>query len=326
MSTNANQNPEDQEIDLAAVSKKINGFTESIKNGIYNCILFILKYKVILALLLVLGIGFGIYLDKTSKSYENQLVVSPNFGSSDYLYAKIELIDSKIKESDTMFLKAIGIAEPSKISKIEIKPVIDIYQFVNNNGERNFELLKLMAEDSDMKKTLEERPTSKNYTYHLITFTTKNRTSKAKTIEPLLQYLNNSAFYSKIQNQELSNIRIRMKSNDLIIQQIDNFLNGIGNGGATGQKLVYYNENSPLNDVIETKERLVREQGNQRINLVTMDKIIKEVSQVINIENQAANGKLKFILPLLFIFIFVAIRIFLNFYKDQSLKRKAIIS
>lgn len=327
MSTNANPNPEDQEIDLAAVSKKIEGVTQSIKNFVFNCILFVLKYKIIIGALFVLGVGIGIYLDKTNKTYENQMVVSPNFGSADYLYAKIDLVSSKIKERDTMFLEKIGIKDASKITDIEIKPIIDIYQFVNNNGERNFELLKLMAEDSDMKKTLEERPTSKNYTFHLIKFKTKNRTNREKTIDPLLNYLNNTTFYSKIQKQELENIKIRMKSNDLIISQIDNFLNGIGNGGAAGQKLVYYNENSPLNDVIETKERLVREQGNQRINLVTMDKIIKEVSQVINIENnESVNGKLKLILPFLFIFIFVAIRLFLNFYKEQSLKRQANIS
>ena len=327
MSTNSTHNPEDQELDLAALSRKMSSFTQSIKNGIFNAILFLLKYKFIIGALFILGVGLGIYLDKTNKNYENQLVVAPNFGSADYLYAKIELINSKIKERDTTFLKAIGIKEPSKFKSIEIKPIIDIYQFVNNNGERNFELLKLMAEDSDMKKTLEERPTSKNYGYHLITFKTKQMTNKAKTIQPLLDFLNNSNYFSKIQKEELNNIRIRMQANDLILSQIDNFLNGIGNGGASGDKLVYYNENSPLNDIIETKERIVREQGNQRINLVTMDKIIKEVSQVINIENtEATNGKLKLVLPLLFIFIFLVIRLFLNFYREQSLKRQANIS
>lgn len=327
MSTNSKNHPEDQEVDFAVVSKKIDGFKQSVKGGIFNSIQFVLRNKIVLGLLLVLGVGIGLYLDKVNKTYENQLVVKPNFGSADYLYAKVSLLESKIKERDTMFLNAVGIKDPSKMSKIEITPVIDIYQFINNNSDRNFELLKLMAEDSDMKKTLEERPTSKNYTYHLITFNTKSKTNKDKTIQPLLDFLNNSAFYSKIQKEELNNIRIRMKANDVILTQIDNFLNGIGNGGASGQKLVYYNENSPLNDIIETKERLVREQGNQRINLVTADKIIKEVSQVINIENkEATNGKLKLILPLLFILIFVMVRLFVSFYKEQSLKRQANIS
>lgn len=327
MSTNSTNRPEDQEVDFAVVSQKINGFKQNVKGGIFNGIQFVIRHKIIIGLLLVLGVGIGIFLDNVNKSYENQLVVKPNFGSADYLYAKVALLDSKVKEKDTAFLKAVGIKEPSKITKIEITPIVDIYQFINNNSDRNFELLKLMAEDGDMKKTLEERPTSKNYNYHLITFKTKKMTNREKTIQPLLDFLNNSTFYSKIQREELNNIRIRMKANDLILTQIDNFLNGIGSGGASGQKLVYYNENSPLNDIIETKERIVREQGNQRINLVTVDKIIKEVSHVINIENsEATNGKLKLILPLLFILIFVIIRMFVSFYKEQSLKRQQNIS
>lgn len=326
MNTNSNQNPQDQEIDLTLVSKKINGFTQGVKNGIFNAILFLLKYKIIIGVLFILGVGLGIYLDKTNKTYENQIVVSPNFGSTDYLYAKIELIDSKIQERDTMFLKAIGIQDPSKMSNIEVKPIIDIYQFINNNSERNFDLLKLMAEDGDMKKILEEKPTSKNYHYHIITFKTKKRINKAETIQPLLNFLNNSAFFTTLQKEELNNIRIRMKANEVILAQIDNFLNGIGNGGASGDKLVYYNENSPLNDLIQTKERLVREQGNYRISLVTMDKIIKEVSQVINIENrESVNGKRKLILPFLFIFLFIAIKSFYGFYKQQSTIRKQTV-
>ena len=40
-------------------------------------------------------------------------------------------------------------------------------------------------------------------------------------------------------------------------------------------KLVYFNENTQLNDVIQTKESLIREQANLRISLVNLDKIIK---------------------------------------------------
>ena len=325
MSTNAPKNSEDQEIDLALVSQKMKGFFQRINDLAFDAIQFVLRNKIFLGALFVLGVGIGIYLDKTNKTYDHQLVVTPNFGSIDYLYAKVNLIDSKIKENDTMYLKAIGIKEPSKLSKIEIKPIVDIYEFVNNSGDRNFELLKLMTEDSDIKKILEERPTAKNYRYHLIEFKTKKMTNRAKTIEPLLAFLNNTSYYSKVQREETNNMRMRMKSNDLIISQIDNFLDGINTGGATGQKLVYYNENSPLNDVIETKQNLVREQGNLRVNLVTMYQIIKEVSQVINIENnEAANGKLKLILPFVFMFVFVGISLFIGFYKKQSARRAQI--
>jgi hypothetical protein len=327
MSTNPQRNTEDQEIDLSMVSQKFRGFFQGMNDFAFDAIQFALKNKIILGALLVLGVGIGIYLDKTNKSYEQQVVVMPNFGSNDYVYAKVDLINAKVKENDTLFLERIGIKEPSKFSGIEIKPIVDVYEFVTNSSERNFDLLKLMAEDSDIKKIIEERTTSKNYPLHTITFKTNKRTTKEKTVEPLLKYLNNSAYFTKIQHEAVNNIEVKMKANDAILAQIDGFLNGIASGKGGSEKLVYYNENSPLNDIIESKERIVRDQGNNRISLINSDKIIKDVSQVLNIENkEAVNGKLKLILPLLFIFIFVCIRLFADYYKKQAARRAQIES
>lgn len=327
MSTNSPKNVEEQEVDLALISQKVKGFFQSITDFAFNAIEFVLRNKIILGALFVLGVGIGIYLDKTNKTYDHEVVVKPNFGSADYLYSQIDLIESKIKENDTIFLQKIGIQDASKLSKIEIKPIIDIYQFINNSSERNFELLKLMVEDNDIKKIIEEKPTSKNYSYHLISFKTGKFTNSEKTIIPLMKFLNSSEFYSKIKKEAVSNMYLKMKANDLIISQIDGFLNGIASGNGTSEKLVYYNENSPLNELIETKERLVRDQGDLRVNLVATDKIIKDVSQVINIKNtEATNGKLKLILPFLFMGIFVVLNFLFTFYKKQSRKRKQTIT
>jgi hypothetical protein len=46
---------------------------------------------------------------KPKKVYDHELIVQPNFGSTDYLYSKVELLASKINERDTVFLKSIGI-------------------------------------------------------------------------------------------------------------------------------------------------------------------------------------------------------------------------
>ena len=37
------------------------------------------------------------FLDKENKSYQQEIIVSPNFGSYDYLYNKVDLIQSKIE-------------------------------------------------------------------------------------------------------------------------------------------------------------------------------------------------------------------------------------
>jgi hypothetical protein len=107
-------------------------------------------------------------------------------------------------------------------------------------------------------------------------------------------------------------------------------LNGFSskaNGAQNNDKLVYYNDNTQLNDVIKTKDALIDEQGVHRMRLIGLDKIIKENSTILNIENtNSFNGKLKFVLPIFFIFIFIFIRFFIAFYKKQSLKVQLIES
>jgi len=266
----------------------------------------------------------GYFMDKKLKSYDNQIMVMPNFESTDYLYSKVALLNSKIKEGDTVFLKSIvGVKNPKKIGLIEINPITDVYKFIKDK-DINFEMIKLMAEDGDIKKIIQENTTSKNYPFHLITFSTSEVTSFDKTVNPILNYLNQSDYYAKIQKEYLNNVRIKMIENDSIITQINGFLNSFSNTVNASQKsdkLVYYNENSQLNDVIKTKDQLVYEQGLHRLELVNLDRIIKDSSVTINSKNTTGlNGKMKFIIPLFFILVLVLLKIFRKAYQKQLSK------
>jgi hypothetical protein len=321
------QNNDNQEIDLSQISKKIGNFFENVSTSIFKGFLFFKRNIIWVGILFVIGVGAGLYLDKTTKVYDNEIIVSPNFGSVDYLYAKIDLISSKIDNNDTVFLKeVVGIKEPKKLKKIAITPITDVYKFINNS-DKNFEFVKLLAEDGDIKKIVNENLTSKNYPYHMISFTTNKETSNDKTVDPLLNFLNNSDYYKVIQKEYLNNVKIKMVENDSIISQINGLLNAFSttaNGTSKSDKLVYYNENSQLDEVIKTKDALVTEQGNHRIELVNFDKIVKDNSITLNIKNtQAVNGKMKFILPLLLIAIFILVGYFKSYYNNQMAKLKS---
>ena len=324
MSESTQNNADNQEIDLSQISKKVGDFFESIANKIFRVILFFKRNIIWIGILFILGAGLGFYLDSKTKLYDNELIVCPNFSSTDYLYAKIELINSKIEDNDTVFLKkVVGIKDPKKFRKITIVPIQDVYKFIENKAQ-NFELIKLMAEDGDIKKIVNESLTSKNYPFHLISFTTLNQTTDEKTVKPLMNYLNNSDYYTTIQKEYLNNIKIKMAQNDSIIAQINGILNvfsNTANGSQKSDKLVYYNENSQLADVIKSKDLLVSEQGSHRLELVSFDKVIKDNSITLNIKNnQSINGKMKIVLPLLFIFIFILVRYFKSFYRRQMAK------
>ena len=323
-------NSDNQEIDLSMISNKINGFFGRIGTSFYRGIVFFKRNLLLTSILVFAGAGLGFYLDMSNKSYDSEIIVKPNFGSIDYLYSKIDLLESKIKERDTLFLKSIGIEKPKNINLIEIEPVIDIYSFVSNANKnydqntQNFELVKLLAEDGDINKIIKDRVTSKNYSSHKIQLRTNGQIQDSKMIIPIMNYLNKNEYYEAIRKTYVKNIAIKMKKNEETINQINDLLNQFSNNTASTQKsdkLVYYNENTQLNEIIKTKEGLLFELGNQRLELANVDNIIKKTSTVINIKNtESVNGKLKFVLPLLFIFGFVFVNLFFKFYKKQTLK------
>ncbi|MVO10603.1 hypothetical protein GOQ30_15625 [Flavobacterium sp. TP390] len=319
MSTNS----KDQEVDLGQIFKSIKGFFESILDRFFEFILFLKNNSIVIIILLILGFTLGYFLDQKNKTYEHEIIVTPNFGSADYLYAKIDLLNSKKKENDTLFFSSIGVNEPKKMGIIEIEPIVDVYKFVDNKKE-NFELIKLMAEEGNLKEIIENDITSKNYPFHKITFNTVETTTNKNTIDPILKFLNDSDYFTAIQKQNLINIKAKMVANDSTIAQINALLNEFSSNSINqkSDKLIYYNENNYLNDIIKTKENLIIEQGNNKINMINLDKVIKDISVNINKKSlKGIRGKLKFIIPFLFLIIFFSFITLKVFYKKQIAKR-----
>ena len=182
-----------------------------------------------------------------------------------------------------------------------------------------------MAEDGNLDKIIEGKITSKNYPFHTLTFTTSKLSSVDQTVEPILNFLNNSDYFKQIQKESLQNIQVKMNENDSIISQINGVLNQFKNkmNSNTGDKLVYFNENTQLNEIIKTKDLLIREQGNLRLDLVNLSKVVRDISFIINQkETKGVNGKLKFVLPFLFMLLFILGGSLIRFYKKQSLKNQ----
>jgi uncharacterized membrane protein len=325
MSTNVPQNQDDQEIDLFLILKKIGSFPQWISAMLFKSIQFFIKNGIIILILLIVGFGLGYYLDKNQKKYDHQIIVAPNFKSTDYLYSKIDLLASKISEKDVLFLKSIGINNPLQLNKISIEPIVDVYKLINNN-EQNFELLELMAQNGDLKTIVKESTTSKNYNYHTIILSTNGVMRQGDVVDPILKYLNSSSYFEKIQKISVSNIQQKIKEKEATIVQIDTILNAFSNKNRNAQrsdKLIYYNENTQLSSIINTKDSLVNRLGALKIDLFNSAKVINDNTVIMNIKNdESINGKIKLILPILFIALFIIIGFIVSFYKSQSLKAK----
>ena len=332
MSQNTTNQSDDQEIDLGLLIKKVNGFFGDISLGIFKGLLFLKRKSLILISLFVIGVATGYFLDSTNKNYDSEIIVSPNLGGTDYLYSKIDLLASKLKENDVAFFKSIGVKNPKQITLIEIEPIIDIYSFVNNNtaiasnaeNTQNFELMKLLAEDSDIEKVMKDKITSKNYPHHKIHIETNSKISDKELIQPILKFLNTDKYLNEILTISKENIKIKMKKNEELIAQTDSVIKILTINLSKNQKnsnLVYNNENNQFNALFDLKNSLINEIGSQRIALVKTNLVIKDISTVVNVKNtKTLNDKLKFILPIVLIMMFIFYSLFLSFYRRQSKK------
>lgn len=325
MSSNSPTNPDNQEIDLSQVSRKLSQAYENFLSWIFRGFLFVKRNIVILVILFIIGAGLGFYLDRTTTIYNHEIIITPNFGSSEYTYSKVNLINSKIKENDVKFLKSIGITNPKLIAEIEIEPITDIYNFVSGK-EQNFEMIKLMAEDGDINKIITDETTSINYTNHRLKITTTKIIDRKEIIDPILKYLNDNSYFSDIRKSVEESTHLKIQANERTIAQIDSLLSNfssISKGNGKSDKLVYYNENTQLNDVLKTKNELIQDIANKRIELINITDIIKDNSTVLNVKNtKSLNGKLKFVIPFILICIFLGLGILQAFYKRQMAKLK----
>ena len=313
MSTNS----QEQEIDLSQIGKSISKVFQNIVNKCFDLLFFIQKKIIIVVVLFILGVGLGIYLDK-EPNYTHDVVVIPNFGSNDYLYEKVNLISLKLKEKDEAFFKAIGISNIKDFNSIEIQPINGIYNFINSDSQKeNFEFIKLMAEDGDIEKIIQDNVTSKNYYLHNLNVKTTIAYQKKDLIEPILNYLQQTDYFVKLQKVYQSNLVEKVAANKLLITQIDQIILNLTQNKTGGE--VTISEKSSVSELIQKKDELIHENHKLAIHKLEYDKVIKDQNISLNQMNtKGVNNKMKLILPFLFVLLYLLGYWFSQSYKQQK--------
>ena len=268
----------------------------------------------------VVGVVLAFLLDP--KIYNHEISVIPNFGSNEYLYQKIEQIDTKLREEDDSFFKELGIKNPKDVVGIEIEAYPAIYNFVNNKEqENNFELIKLMAEDGDIDKIMQGEITSKNYYHHKISIKTKGKLKKEEFITPVLNYLNANPYFEIQQKVYQKNLADKIALNDSLVKQIDNLIVLLSSNNSSGT--ISISEKNSIPELVEKKDRLISEKQYLLTNVNIFDKIIKEESSIINIRDYKPlflNNKILF--PVILILMYLILYSLLNTYKNQETRIK----
>lgn len=303
-----------QEIDLIYLAQKIKEIFVNLGLLIFNVLRFFIKSKYILLLLIILGVISGFFYDKYAPvQYKTEVIVVPNFTSTDYLYSEIQNFSSNIprNKKEKIFLE--------DILKIEIEPITDIKSFIENTQNREF--LKILSENGqNFEKVLKDKNILKTNKYHLITITTKTNNYTKTIVDFLLEDLNKSKYYldrSKLSIENLKESKIQLTKS---IDQINVILDKLGtNDLKKGENDVSINNYDQLDLVIDLKKEYLEELLKIDTKIIESEKIIFPVN--ISFNNEPISKfylKSKFVFPIILIVAFIFYSVLTRFYKKYA--------
>ena len=215
-----------EEVDLGYMFRSIGEIFKKLARLFILVIAFVRKYILFIIGLIILGIILGYFLDRDSVNvYENRLIVIPNFESVEYLYDKTDELNFKIKTGDSLYLKEIFGKNYGAVKKIEIEPIVDIYNFTTKSRE-NIDVFRILFENQDMKEFVEDMTTSKQYKYQKVKVYILGKNSK-ELLEKLLSFLNENQHFKEYQEMYIQNTSKRLSETDKMIDQADSVIKSI---------------------------------------------------------------------------------------------------
>ncbi|WP_312311639.1 hypothetical protein [Empedobacter brevis] len=294
--------------------RKIKQLFHKIGFSIFRFFKFLIDNKYILLILLALGFTLGYVYDKYTKTaYKTEIIVIPNFNSTEYLYSEIENFKSNIPQSkkEKFFL--------DNIVNIEIAPIVDVKSFIENGENREF--LKVLSENGEkFEQVLKNKNILKSNKVHLIILTTKSKNYTNQIVQFLLDNLNNSKYFVERQTFEIENLKenkIQLKKS---IEQINQILDRLGKEGLSSSgKELNINTYDQLNSVIDLKKNYINEISKIDTKLIEFQKIVYPINVSFNNEPvEKIYLKAKIIFPLGLIIIFFLYSFSRLFYKKYS--------
>jgi hypothetical protein len=292
------------EIELSVFFRSFRNFGINIIKLFFQALSFYRKHIIVVLILLVGGAVGGYFMNESfKKNYKNEIIVIPNFGSTEYLYTSIDMINSKLKNKDLGLFESIKFPDARSIREITVEPVKDVYSLVTKE-KTNIDVFKLLAEKGDIAKFTSELNTSQHFKFHKITIYKKGSSLGDKGIKTLLDYLNKNEYYEEYGKVAVDNAKKKIVRNNEMISQIDTLLSTFRKTGTAKEQGISINQNSQLNDLVLTKEALIQDNKKIELDLIDGSQTIKEVSIVNDIIEDRLIGSKIISLPLLLLALF----------------------
>lgn len=302
-----------EEIDLGYLFRKISDFFKKVVRTMFLILAFYLKYWIVLLILTLLGVGYGIYQDSfVDKMYLNEGIVIPNFESVDYLYGKVDHFNDRLNQRDTVFIKQVFGRNYKGIKKIEIEPISDIYNMMTRSREQ-IDVFRILYQNQELAKFVEDITTSKYFKYHKITFKTKGENDSKEAISTVLNYWNSNEHYKEYDSVYKNNAVFQVNEYKRMIVQVDSLLAAVSREARNEGAGVIISENSNPHLLFDRKREMLNELLEAEKRVADYTNPIKLVYMDYDLEIGSFPNKIKN--PVLLIMGFSLIFFFIHLYK-----------
>ena len=300
---------ESEEIELGFLFKTVSDFFRKVVKLLFLVIAFFQKYFIITLILVFVGVITGYFLDKNYSSdptYENHVLVIPNFESVDYLYETIEGLNAKIASNDTIYLQSILGEDAALLRRIQIEPIVDIYNFATQS-QQQIDVFRILFQNQELSDFVVDMTTSKYFKYHRMNFSIKGNSRSEEIVNKVLDFFSNNPHFKEYQEISKTNTALLIKESDNMMAQVDSLMKAAvtyANRRESNQS-VFINDNSDLGALIYRKQDIL----DKRIDLLKQSRdevaVIKKVSADYNILNKGLfsfSNKVKLPVQLIFLF------------------------
>ncbi len=309
-----------EELDLFYLTGKIQkAFNRMIVLG-FEALRFIRKTWIIAVILIAAGIGYGLYVDSTTSAPKQaRVLIRVNFDAVNYVYGIVESLNGKFPERDAVFSEDKNIQkELSKISSIQMEPVIDVKDILDRYSEDDRRLenflrnVEFVFEEEGEFSAISETFRSEYY-YHYLDISAAPHATEA-TIDALLEYINSTPLIVELKTSAMESMAVRIDQTQKSIDQIDDIMKKYklqSESGSPEDSQLYVVENFDISRIFVTKIDLVR----------NLDQLKKEYvyakDVVINVNNPALHDKVGFFKnsAVKYVVLFLGIFFFLAFVR-----------
>lgn len=303
------------EIDLVYLYNKMIQIFKGWVVLFFKAVDFCLKKRKIILVLLLVGVGLGIYSKFTNKPDKKaNILLRVNFDAVNYVYSSLDLLNGKIIDNDSVFLSRIGFNTDSlEIKMVKLMPHINLQDITNKyiDNDRNLEAILRNLELSELfddNETLMDRTFVAEYKYHELRLYLSSYATQ-KTIDQVLAYINDNKFLDELKSTVVQNLEDRIASNANIVLQIDQLLETYYTNESLktpSSEIYVVDKNFSVSNLMDTKISLQKETEDLKKELVYSKDIAVAINNPVlaNEDRNFTSNKIIFY-PFVLIFIYL---------------------